>query len=138
MPLIRSEQFKWNDITIVMGGRVLDGCEGIEVESGYEHEEIRAKGGKAQAINQKNYSCSGTLKLLQSEVEAIYNMWGENYQGVYLDITWNFDPEGEGLDIRTHQVKYAKLGKIKMAMNQGDSHMKIDVPFMALEFKMNV
>lgn len=138
MALIRSEQYDWNSISVVFGGRVLDGCSGIEVEFGYEHEAIRAKGGKAQAINQKNFDCSGTLKLLQSEVEAIIETYGENYQKEYFDITWNFTPEGDALAIRTHQIKHAKLGKLKMGMNNGDSHMTVDVQFMALEFNMNV
>ncbi len=136
MALYTSEQYSFNDITVVVGGRILNGCTGIEIEFGYEHEVIRGKGAKGQAINQKNFDASGTLKLLQSEVEAIFDTWGVDYQKQYVEITWNFSADGGTL--RTHQVKMAKLGKIKLALNQGDSHMVVDVPFAALDVQLDV
>lgn len=136
MALYTSEQYSFNDITVVMGGRILEGCKGIKFEFGYEQEVIRGKGAKGQAINEKDFDVSGTLKLLQSEVEAIFDTWGKRYQKEYLDITWHF---GEDAVIhRTHQIKMAKLGKLNLELNSGDSHMVIDVPFMALDVELNV
>ena len=74
--------------------------------------------------------------MLQSEVEAIINTYGEDYQKQYFDIIWNFSPDG-GVEHRTHVIKSAKLGKIKMGLKQGDGFMNVDIPFMALDIKLN-
>jgi hypothetical protein len=134
--MLTSEQYAYNDITIVMGGRVLNQATGIEVEFGYEHEIGRGKGGKAQFINEKNHEVTGTISLLQSEVEALIETYGEDYQKQYLDVIWNFSPNN-GIQHRTHVIKGVKLGKIKMGLKQGDAYMSIDVPFKALDIKLN-
>ena len=134
--MLNSEQYSYNDISIILGGRVLNQATGIEVEFGYEHEIVRGKGGKAQAINQKNHEVGGTVSMLQSEFEAIINTYGENYQKQYFDVVWHFSPDG-GTEHRTHLIKGLKLGKVKMGLKQGDAFMTIDVPFMALDIKLN-
>lgn len=135
--VLKSDQYSWNDISIVIGGRVLTGITSVEVEYGWEHEKYFGKGGKAQGINEKNFECSGTIKLLQSEVEALEDTYGVDLQRQYFDIIWNFTGKND-VAPRSHNVKYAKFGKIKKGIKQGDAFMEIDVPFMALDFKPNV
>lgn len=134
---MNSEQYSYNDISINIGGRLLNAATGIEVEAGYEHEVIRGKGGKAQAINEKNHEVTGTVSMLQSDFEALVDSYGDAYQKKYFDIIWHFSPDS-GSDHRTHLVKGVKLGKVKMALKQGDAFMPIDIPFLALDFKQNI
>lgn len=133
---LSSEQYGWNDVNVVVGGRSLFGLRGVNVEFGYEHEEIRASGAKAHSINEKNFSVSGSIKVLQSEFEAFVESFGAKYQKQYFDIVWNFSPKGS-IDINTHMIKNCKFGKSKMELNQGDAMMEIELPFMALDIEMN-
>ncbi len=137
MAVVRSEQYAWNDITLSVGGRILYQATKIEVEYGYEHETGFAKGGFGQFINEKNFTVSGSLELLQSEVEALEESYGKDLQRTYFDITWTFDARGD-LNLRTHVVKHFKFGKIKKALGNSDAFMKVSIPFMALDIDLNV
>lgn len=132
---MNSNQFSYNDISLRLGGQVLFGATGIDVEFGYEHEEVRGKGGKAQAINEKNFAVSGTLSMLQGDFESIVEQYGTTYQKKYFQLVWNFD-DGSG-NLKTHIITGLKLGKVKMALKSGDAFMPIDIPFIALDIKLN-
>lgn len=135
MANLNSNQFSYNDMSLRLGTQVLFGATGIEVEFGYEHEEVRGKGGKAQAINEKNFSVSGTLSMLQGDLEALIAQHGINYQKKYFQLVWALQND-EG-DLKTHIIVGIKLGKTKMALKSGDAFMPIDIPFMALDIKLN-
>jgi hypothetical protein len=135
MPTLNSNKFSYNDMTVRLGGQVLFDATGLEVEFGYEHEEVRGKGGKAQAINEKNFGVSGTLSMLQGDFEAIVEQYGTGYQKKYFQITWNFQDDNGSL--KTHIIVGLKLGKTKLALKNGDAFMQIDIPFLALDIKLN-
>lgn len=135
MATLKSSQFSYNDMSLRLGGEQLLGATGIEVEFGYEHEQLRGKGGKAQAINEKNFEVTGTLSMLQGDFEAIVAQYGTNYQRKYFQLVWNLE-DADG-NMKTHIVVGLKLGKTKMALKNGDAFMQIDIPFMALDIKLN-
>lgn len=135
MANLNSNQFSYNDMSLRLGTQILFGATGIEVEFGYEHEEVRGKGGKAQAINEKNFAVSGSISMLQGDLEALIEQYGTNYQKKYFQLVWSLSND-EG-DLKTHIIVGIKLGKTKMALKAGDAFMPIDIPFMALDIKLN-
>lgn len=133
--ILDSKHYSWNDTTLFIGTKDMGGVTKIEVEFGWDQEGVQGKGGKLQAINETNFGVSGTIGLLQADLEAIFDTYGENYQKQYFDIVWNFTGEGD-VAPRTHTIKRAKLGKVKMGIAKGDAFMEVDVPFMALDIKL--
>lgn len=131
-----SEQYSFNDITLIFGGRTINTLNGVKVTHGWEHVKGRGKGGKAQFINETAHDVEGSFKILQSDYEAMVNTYGDKLQKTYFDLIWVFVVEG-GIP-RTHVVRKLKIGKIDLELNQGDGFMEIEIPFMALDFKQAV
>ena len=133
-----SDEYGYNDISIIFGGRVLNTLQGIKVESGWEHDGHRTKGGKFGGINETNFDVSGSFKILQSDLIAMENSYGDKLQKTYFDIIWNFAASASSTSIKTNRIKRLKLGKIPEEFNQGDAFMEIEIPFIACDYKKNI
>jgi len=134
--MLNSEQYSFNDINLMMGGRVLNTLQGMKLEFGYEQDGARNKAGKRMFLNETNFDVEGSFKILQSDLEALIETYGDKLQKTYFDIVWNFASDNT-LVTKTHVIKRLKLGKTGLELNQGDSHAEIEIPFVACDVKLN-
>lgn len=130
-----SKQYAWSNLEVVALGRKFLGIRAIEYKPNREKEPVYGAGDEPQGIQYGNKSYSGTLTLLQSELEAMTRLAKQNG---YADVTdFEFDvvvayvPKGGG-PVVTDVVKYVSISEIPKGMRQNDKFMEIPLPFIAL------
>ena len=136
--MINGNEYAFEDIEIVMLGRPLIGFSGIEYTAKKESTYIHGRGAKASAIGRGQETCSGTLTLLQSEVEAIQRQLpkGVKITDIHFNITVAYAPLGGVITI--DHIKEAHPEEIKKGMKTNDGNMTVDIPFKALDIIYNV
>lgn len=135
----KTAQFAWKNINIMILGRLIIGATDIEYTSERNIEEIFGAGDQPQFLGEGNKTYSGTIELLQNEYEAMVEYAkSKGLEGVIdleIDIIVNYLPKELAQAIvkmvtdRVVGVKFTSAGK---KMTQGDTHMKIQLPFRAL------
>ncbi|MGM9774899.1 MAG: hypothetical protein ACI3Y2_06840 [Candidatus Egerieousia sp.] len=132
-----SKEYEWADVSVVMAGRSVTGIRGIEYSSSQEKEALYAKGNKPQGIQRGNKSYSGTITLLQSELEALSEAAG----GDALDATFNvvvcYGNPMKGDTIKTDLLAGVEITEIPKGLKQGDKFMEIALPVIMLDVKQN-
>lgn len=132
-----SKEYEWADVSVVMAGRSVTGIRGIEYSSSQEKEALYAKGNKPHGIQRGNKSYSGTITLLQSELEALSEAAG----GDALDATFNvvvcYGNPMKGDTIKTDLLAGVEITEIPKGLKQGDKFMEIALPVIMLDVKQN-
>lgn len=133
-----SDEFSYKDITAVAGGRILGGLTGIKYGMKVDREYIYARGNKPRAIQDKNKTPEGEIKVLQSELRAFLKSSGTNsILDLTLDnITITYAPTG-GIPV-TDQLQHVKFLEEMQEMNQGDGNMEVTLPIMFLDVKYDI
>lgn len=133
-----SAEYAWVDITAVAGGRPLLGITGIKYGESIEREYIYGKGNKPKAIQDKNISYEGELRVLQSELEALIAASPrKSILGLVLDeVTIAYAPE-DGIPT-VDQLVHVKFTESMKEMSQGDGSMEVTLPIMFIDLKHNV
>lgn len=130
-----SDQYSHNDATVVLEGKILMQSHKMSVNAGYEQEVYRGRGGKVQGINKTLHNVNGTIGVLQGELLALFQSYGESLWDKYFTINWVF-AAADGI-VKTHKIVKAKFQPIEMSLASGDSHMEIDLNFIACDFEPN-
>lgn len=131
-----SKQYKWADISVVMGGRILEGITAVEYTKKREKDFLYGRGDDPHEIVGGNNSYEGKLTLWQSEVEAmIRDAPGKDITKLELEIVIAYVPE-DGGQIVTDILKKVQFSEMKKGMVQGDKNMVIDLPFMFTKLKL--
>jgi hypothetical protein len=130
---VSSAQFSWNDITISIGGRILDGVTDVEYTAKQEKSVLRGRGSKGYKILRGEKDFDGKITLWQSEIEAmIASAPNKDILALEFDIIWAFVPLGGGpivIDI----LQTCEIKEYKKAMKQGDKNMLVELPIMFLD-----
>jgi len=133
--IINSKQYTWSNLEVVALGRKFLGIRGIEYKPVHEKELVYGAGSEPLGIQHGNKSYSGTLTLLQSELEALTRYARQNgfndITDIEFDIVVAYVPQGGG-PVVTDVVKFASITEIPKAMRQNDKFMEIALPFIAL------
>ena len=131
-----SKQYAWANLEVVALGRKITGLRGMEYRTAREKELVYGSGDKPQGIQHGNKSYSGTITLLQSEVEALARFSKEqgydDITDVEFDIVCAYVPKGGG-PIVTDVVKFASITEIPKSLRQNDKFMEVALPFIALD-----
>lgn len=134
-----ANEFAFKDIRVRLLGRDVAGLRGLTYKVMSEGTVIHARGNKAVAIQDGNETIEGTLKILQSEYEALATAVrvtsGLKVTDVRFDIVNTY---GEGLNARTDIIKTVKITEYEKGMNQGEAFKEIELPFIALDVLENV
>ena len=134
-----SEEYGWKDLTVEMGGRIITGIRGIKYSTKQEKEVIYAKGNSPHSIQRGNKSHEGSIKLLQSELEALTEAaTGGDILNLTVTINVSYGNPGNGDAIKNDSVRGVQFTESTKEMNQGDKFMEIELPFIALDIKRNV
>lgn len=136
-----AKQYGWKDVSVVVLGRTIEGITDVKVKRMTNKERQYGRGNKTQHILSGNEEVSGSLTLLQDELDAINT--AIRAVNPLLDITkTSFDivisyENSEGLST-TDTISGAQVEEYEKALAQGDTHMKIELPFIAVDLFENV
>ncbi len=133
-------EFAYKDIRVRLLGRDLVGLQGLKWKRTSEGEVVYGRGSKGLGIQQGNERIEGTLKILQSEYQALLKSVraaspGSNITDVRFDIVNTY---GDGLTAVTDIIQTSKITEYEKGMDQGDMQMVIELPFIALDVLENV
>ena len=133
-----SKQYAWSNLEIVAFGRKLLGARAIEYKTNKEKEVVYGAGDEPMGVQHGNKSYSGTLTILQSEIEAMTRLALENgFEDITdfeFDVVVAYVPKGGG-PIVSDVIKFASISEIPKGMRQNDKFQEIALPFIALGVK---
>lgn len=132
---VSSLQYSWNDISIAIGGRIIEGITAIEYVVKQEKSVLRGRGTQGHKITRGNKDYEGKITLWQSEVEAmIKDAPNKDVLDLTFDVIWSFTPTDGGatvIDVLTS----CEFKEYKKAMQQGDTNMLVELPIIFLSIK---
>lgn len=132
-----SKQFEWNDISVVILGKIITGITNIEIEEKQDKAPVYGRGAKPLAIQSGQKSYEGSITLLQSEYAALLaaakaSNPAYGITDISFDITWQFNRTIDS-KTETYNITGAEFTSGKLGMGQNDKNMEIELPFMALD-----
>jgi hypothetical protein len=129
-----TKQYSWCDITVIIGGRPLEGATAVEYSSKRNKERLFGRGCHAHAIQGGNVEVEGKLELWQSELEALTrDAPNKDITRIKsFDITIAYTPDDD-TTIVVDVIKGVSFTENAKKMAQGDTHMKVELPFIALD-----
>lgn len=135
MSTFSSKQYAWSDLTISIGGRILEGITEVEYTVKQEKETLRGRGNKAHAITRGNKSYEGKLSIWQSELEAmIADAPNKDLLSLNFDVIVSYVPEDGGRAV-VDVLSGCEFTEAKKGIKQGDKNMVVELPFVFLDVK---
>lgn len=128
-----SREYEWADVTVVMAGRDVTGIRGVSYTSSQEKEALYAKGNKPHGIQRGNKSYEGSIRILQSELEALSAAAGGDVLDVSFNIVVSYGNPSKGDIIRTDLLSGVEITSKPKSMNQNDKFMEIELPLVMLD-----
>ena len=134
--MFNSREYEYADITLVLGGKDITGIRGLAYSAEQAKEAIYGKGSEPVSIQKGNRSYSGTLTLLQSELETlILNSKDASILSLQLDAVVCYGNPGNGDVMITDVLQGVQFTKEPKGLKQGDKFMEIALPFIFLRKK---
>ena len=134
--MFNSREYEYADVTLVLGGKDITGIRGLEYAAKQEKEAIYGKGSEPVSIQKGNRSYSGTLTLLQSELETlIANSKDASVLSLQLDAVVCYGNPSAGDVMITDVLQGIQFTEEPKGLKQGDKFMEIALPFIFLRKK---
>ena len=130
-----SREYEWSDVAVVMAGRMVTGIRGISYTSSQEKEVLYAKGNKPHSIQRGNKSYSGSIRLLQSELDALEAAARGDVLDVSFNIIVSYGNPLKGDVITTDILMGCEITEVPKSINQADKFMEIELPLIILDIK---
>lgn len=133
-----TKQFKWCDVTVVYGGKVIQAVS-LEYASKQEKEYLYGRGCKAHAIQSGNIENEGKIGVWQSELESLIRdqkLKGKSLLDLSFDVTIAFTST-EGVNV-IDTLKGVQFTEIPKSISQGDKRMAVELPIMFLDIEYQV
>lgn len=135
MSTFSSKQYAWTDLSISIGGRILEGITEVEYTVKQEKDVLRGRGNKPHKITRGNKSYEGKITVWQSELEAIVqDAPGKDILNLNFDVIVSYVPEDGGQSV-TDVLSGCEFTETKKGMKQGDKNMLVELPIMFLNVK---
>lgn len=128
-----TREYEWSDVTVVMAGRDVTGIRGVSYNADQEKEALYAKGNKPHGIQHGNKSYAGSVRILQSELEALTSAAGGDVLDARFDIIVAYGNPSRGDLVRTDLIRGAEITSVPKGLNQNDKFMEIELPLVALD-----
>lgn len=130
-----SKQYAWSDVSISIGGRILEGATEVEYTEKQEKETLYGRGNKPHKIVRGNKSYEGKISVWQSELEAmVQDAPGKSILNLNFDVVVSYVPEDGGVMV-TDVLSGCEFTETKKAMKQGDKNMLVELPIIFLDVK---
>ena len=135
MALFSSSEYGWCDISVVFGGRILEGITEVEYTEKREKDKLYGRGSKPHKILRGNYDYDGKVTLWQSELEAMTRDAPDNdILKLNFEIVIAYIPH-DGGQIVVDILKSVEITELKKGMKQGDKNMLVELPIVFLNVK---
>ena len=134
---MNTREYEWSDVTVVMAGRNVTGIRGVSYNSDQEKEALYAKGNKPHGIQRGNKSYTGSIRLLQSEYDALNAAAGGDALNASFDIVVAYGNPTHGDIIKVDLLVGVEITSKPKALNQNDKFMEIELPLIMLDIKEN-
>ena len=100
MSTFSSKQYAWPDLSISIGGRILEGITEIEYTEKQEKDVLRGRGNKGHKITRGNKSYEGKVTIWQSELEAmVQDAPNKDILDLNFDVIVSYVPEDGGQSV---------------------------------------
>lgn len=120
-----------------MAGRNVTKFRNISYTESQEKEALYAKGDKPHGIQRGNKAFSGTVTLLQSELDAIDTAAGGDLLDARMNIIVSYGNPSKGDVIKTDLISSLEFTDVSKGMAQNDKFAEIELPFIALDIRRN-
>ena len=130
---MNTREYEWSDVTVVVAGRDVTGIRGVSYNSDQEKEALYAKGNKPHGIQRGNKSYSGSIRLLQSEYDALNTAAGGDALNVSFNIVVSYGNPSKGDIIHTDLLSGVEVTSKPKGLNQNDKFMEIELPLIMLD-----
>ena len=135
MPKFNSREYEWADVSVVAAGRMITGIRGVAYTSSQEKEALYGKGNKPHSIQRGNKTFAGSIRLLQSELEALELAAGGDALDISFNIVVAYGNPAKGDVITTDLLVGCEITEIPKGLNQNDKFMEIELPLVMLDVK---
>lgn len=130
-----SKQYSWCDLSIAIGGRILEGVTELEYTERQEKSPLRGRGCKPHQILRGNREFEGRIKVWQSELEAMTrDAVNKDILSLSFDVVATYVPK-DGGQIVTDVLVSAEFTEVPKAIAQGDMNMEVELPLVFLDVK---
>ncbi|MCW3168910.1 hypothetical protein OMO38_10290 [Chryseobacterium sp. 09-1422] len=130
-----SKQYKWPDLSVVVGGRILEGITVVEYAEKREKDFLYGRGSKPHRVVSGNASYEGKISIWQSELEAMTRDAPNNdILLLEMEIIIAYVPS-DGGQIVTDILKGVEFTEVKKGMTQGDKNMIVELPIIFTDVK---
>ena len=132
-------QFAWKHFTIIVEGRPIAGATDIEYGTEKTLEHIFGAGDKPQFIGEGNKVPTGSIEMLQNDFEALVEeakkRGGDDLTDLEVSITVVAVPKDPAQLQKTiaDRLIGVKFQSGKKKISQGQTHMKVSMPFLCLD-----
>lgn len=130
---MNTREYEWSDVSVVLAGRNVTGIRGVSYNSDQEKEALYAKGNKPHGIQRGNKSYTGSIRLLQSEYDALNAAAGGDALNVSFNIIVSYGNPSMGDVIKTDLLVGAEITSKPKSLNQNDKFMEIELPLIMLD-----
>lgn len=138
---INNKEYAWGDIQVIAWGRTIIGLKGIEYKTKKDKEPNYGAGRDAYGIQHGRRSNEGTLKISQSELQAMNNAAKQkgyrDILDVELDIIVSYVPE-DSVAITNDKLIGVSFSELPKGMNSGDMSSEHSLPFVCLDIKYGI
>lgn len=131
--MFNSKEYEWADVTVVMAGRDVTGIRGVSYNADQEKEALYAKGNKPHGIQRGNKTYAGSIRILQSELDALTEAAGGDVLDVNFNIVVSYGNPSKGDVIRTDLLVGVEITSVPKGLNQNDKFMEIELPLIMLD-----
>ncbi|WP_199118711.1 hypothetical protein [Pedobacter sp. ASV28] len=130
-----SKQYAWSDISIALGGKIINGITEIEYTKKKEKEALYGRGSDPHAILSGKNTYEGKISIWQSELESmIASAPNKDVLALNFDVVVAYVPQ-DGGPIVVDILKNVEFTEVKKAMKQGDKNMVVELPIVFTQIK---
>jgi len=135
MATFSSKQYSWCNLSIALGGRILEGVQAVEYTVTKEKEFLYGRGCKPHEIVTGPVSYAGTISVWQSELEAMTrDAKDKDITKMRFDVVVTYVPE-DGGQIVTDILEGVEFTEVKKGLAQGAKNMIVELPIIFLNLK---
>ena len=140
--MINGREYSWENINVVLPGKnqPVDGIKAIEYTVERDHAEVYGRGSEPVAISSGQKKFSGSMELLQSEVEALQETLppGKDLTDLApFTVVLSYDPD-DGGTVKTDRLEYVRIKSINKGGKSGDKELpsKCDLAIGKIRFNV--
>ena len=137
--MINGQEYAWEDIEVVVAGRLVVGIQAISYTSRKVHENVYGRGAKPVAITRGKEEFEGSITLLQSEVEALQSALekGKNLTNIApFNVSVAYTPNGEG-DLVVDTLIGCRFNEIAKSHGTEEMNMIVELPLTVFDIQYN-